>query len=248
MIDDRQKFLRNINIQSTRLGKNKKVLNNSINFMNKLNFYDYPYLWTWFGVPIIQKPTEILVNQEIIFKLKPDVIIETGIARGGSLIFYASILSLIKKKFKVIGIDIELRKHNRESLDKSKFSNSIKVIDGSSTEKKTFLKVKNLIRKKSKVLVILDSDHSKKHVYEECKLYSTLVSKNSYLIVADTVLGFMNKKQTPKKRSKIWFKGNEPMSAAKKFLKENKNFKIDKTLNGKLIFSSSYNGYMKKIR
>ncbi len=248
MIDDRNKFLKNINIQSTRLGKNKKILNDSINFINKLNFYDYPYLWTWLGVPIIQKPTEILVNQEIIFKLKPDVIIETGIARGGSLIFYASILSLLKKEFKVIGIDIELRKHNKESLNKSKFSNSIKIIDGSSTEKKTFLKVKNLIKKKSKVLVILDSDHSKKHVYEECKLYSTLVSKNSYLIVADTILGFMNKNQTPKKRSKIWFKGNEPMSAAKKFLKENKNFKIDKTLNGKLIFSSSYNGYMKKIR
>ena len=106
---------------------------------------------------------------------------------------------MIKKKFKVIGIDIELRKHNRESLNKSKFSNSIKVIDGSSTEKKTFLKVKNLIRKKSKVLVILDSDHSKKHVYEECKLYSTLVSKNSYLIVADTVLGFMNKNKLLRK-------------------------------------------------
>ena len=115
-------------------------------------------------------------------------------------------------------------------------------------QRKNIFKSKELDKKKSKVLVILDSDHSKKHVYEECKLYSTLVSKNSYLIVADTVLGFMNKKQTPKKRSKIWFKGNEPMSAAKKFLKENKNFKIDKTLNGKLIFSSSYNGYMKKIR
>lgn len=248
MIDDRKKFLKNIKFQSTKLGKNKKVLNDSINFIDQLNFYDYPYLWTWFGVPIIQKPAEILVNQELIFKLKPDVIIETGIARGGSLIFYASILSMLKKKFQVIGIDIDLRKHNRESLKKSKFSNSIKIIDGSSVEKETFLKVKKLIKKKSKVLVILDSDHSKNHVYEECKLYSTLVSKNSYLIVADTILGFMNKSQTPRRRSKIWYKGNEPMSAAKKFLKENKNFIIDKTLNGKLIFSSSYNGYLKKIK
>ena len=128
------------------------------------------------------------------------------------------------------------------------YSKSIKIIDGSSTEKKTFLKIKKLIDKNSKVLVILDSDHSKKHVYNECKLYSTLVTKNSYLIVADTMLGFMKKNQTPKKRSAVWYKGNEPMSAAKKFLKENKNFKIDKNLNGKLIFSSSYNGYLKKIR
>jgi cephalosporin hydroxylase len=248
MIDDRKKFLKNINDKSTKLGKNKKILRNSINFMHQLNFYDYPYLWTWFGVPIIQKPTEILVNQEIIYKLKPDVIIETGVARGGSLIFYASILSMLKKKFKVIGVDIDLRKHNRESLNKSKFSNSIKIIDGSSEDKNTFLKVKKLIKKKSKVLVILDSDHSKNHVYEECKLYSTLVSKNSYLIVADTILGFMKKNQTPKKRSKIWFKGNEPMGAVKKFLKENKSFEIDKTLNGKLIFSSSFNGYLKRVR
>ena len=248
MNDDRKKFLKNIDAKSARLGKNKKILNESINFINQVNFYDYLYLWTWLGVPIIQNPTEILVNQEIIFKIKPDVIIETGIARGGSLIFYASILSLLKKKFKVIGVDIDLRKHNRNSLNKSKFSKSIKIIDGSSTEKKTFLKIKKLINKNSKVLVILDSDHSKNHVYEECKLYSTLVSKNSYLIVADTILGFMNKNQTPKKRSNIWYKGNEPMSAAKKFLKENKNFQIDKSLNGKLIFSSSYNGYLKKIK
>lgn len=248
MTDDRKKFIRNINIKSTKLGENKKILDASISLINRLNFYDYPYLWTWFGVPIIQKPTEIFVNQEIIFKLKPDVIIETGVARGGSLIFYASILSLLKKKFQVIGIDIDLRKHNRESLNKSKFSNSIKIIDGSSIESKTFLKVQKLIKKKNRVLVILDSNHSKEHVYEECKLYSTVVTKNSYLIVADTILGFMNKKQTPKKTSKIYYKGNEPMSAVKKFLKEYKNFKIDKTLNGKLIFSSSYNGYLKKVR
>ena len=248
MKDDRKKFLKKTNIQSSKLGRNKKILNKLINFINKIDNYDYSYLWTWLGVPIIQNPAEILVNQEIIFKTKPDVIIETGIARGGSLIFYASILSLLKKKFKVIGVDIDLRNHNRDSLNKSMYSKSIKIIDGSSTEKKTFLKIKKLIDKNSKVLVILDSDHSKKHVYNECKLYSTLVTKNSYLIVADTMLGFMKKNQTPKKRSAVWYKGNEPMSAAKKFLKENKNFKIDKNLNGKLIFSSSYNGYLKKIR
>lgn len=248
MKDDRKKFLKNIFIQSSNLGKNKKILKKSLNFINQINYYDYSYLWTWFGVPIIQNPSEILVNQEIIFKIKPDVIIETGIARGGSLIFYASILSLLKKKFRVIGVDINLRNHNRDSLNKSKFSKSIKIIDGSSTEEKTFLKIKKLVNKKSKVLVILDSDHGKKHVYNECKLYSTLVTKNSYLIVADTILGFMNKNQTPKKTSKIWYKGNEPMSAVNEFLKKNKNFKIDKSLNGKLIFSSSYNGYLKKIK
>ncbi len=248
MKDDRKKFQRETNLQSYKLGKNKKILNESIKFIKTLDYYDYSYLWTWFGLPIIQNPAEILVNQEIIFKTKPDVIVETGIARGGSLVFYASILSLLKKKFKIIGIDINLRRHNRDNIKKSRYSKSIKIINGSSTDNKTFFKIKKLISKNSKVLVILDSDHSKKHVYDECRLYSSLVTKNSYLIVADTMLGFMKKNQTPKKRSSIWYKGNEPMSAAKNFLKENKNFKIDKSLNGKLIFSSSYNGYLKRIR
>lgn len=247
-IDDRKIFSKKTELLSTKLGKDKKILNKSINFATAMQKYFYPYLWSWMGVPIIQNPADILVNQEIIYKLKPDIIIETGIARGGSLIFYASILSMVKKKFKVIGVDINLHKHNRKSINNSKFSKFIKIIDGSSVDKKLFLKIKRLIKKKSKVLVILDSDHSKKHVYEECKLYSSLVSKNSYLIVADTILGFMNKNQTPKMRSKIWYRNNEPMSAANKFLTENKDFKIDKTLNGKLIFSSSFNGYLKKIR
>jgi cephalosporin hydroxylase len=248
MKDDRKKFLENINLQSTKLGKNKKIFNNSLKFINDIDDYDYNYLWTWFGVPIIQLPADIIVNQEVIFNTKPDVIIETGIARGGSLIFYASILKLIKKKFKVIGIDINLKKHNRKSIKQSIFSRYIKLIDGSSVDINTISKIKKMIKKNDKILVILDSNHSKEHVYEECKLYSTLVTKNSYLIVTDTILGFMSKKQTPTKRSDIWYKGNEPMSAVKKFLKKNKSFRIDKSLNGKLIFASSYNGYLKKIK
>ena len=101
-IDDRKLFSKKTEILSTRLGKDKKILTKSINFATAMQKYFYPYLWSWMGVPIIQNPADILVNQEIIYKLKPDIIIETGIARGGSLIFYASILSMVKKKFKVI--------------------------------------------------------------------------------------------------------------------------------------------------
>ena len=141
MKDDRKKFQRETNLQSYKLGKNKKILNESIKFIKTLDDYDYSYLWTWFGLPIIQNPAEILVNQEIIFKTKPDVIVETGIARGGSLVF-TSILSLLKKKFKIIGIDINLRRHNRDNIKKSRYSKSIKIINGSSTDNKTFLKKK----------------------------------------------------------------------------------------------------------
>ena len=107
--------------------------------------------------------------------------------------------------------------------------------------------IKLKISKKDKVMVILDSNHSKKHVLEECRSYSKIVSKHCYLVVADTILGYFNKKQTPKKRSHIWYKGNEPYSAVKEFLKINKNFKIDEKLNGKLIFSSSFNGYLRRL-
>ena len=247
-MDDRKKFKKTTKSFCLKLGKSKKILKKSINFLTELDKFNYSYLWTWAGVPIIQLPSEILVNQEIIFRTKPNIIIETGVARGGSILFYASILSLIHKKYKVIGIDNDLRPHNKKSIFNNPLSNKIKIIEGSSIEKKVLQKILKKIDKRDKVMVILDSNHSKKHVLQECKLYSKIVTKNCYLVVADTILGFFNKKQTPKKRSSIWHKGNEPFAAVKDFLKINKNYIIDKELNGKLIFSSSFNGYLKKIK
>ena len=163
-MDDRNKFLKNIKYKSLALGKNKKLLKKSMDFLYNLENYDYSYLWTWFGVPIIQFPADMMVTQEIIFKTKPDIIIETGVARGGSLIFYASILKLIKKKFRIIGIDIDIRLHNKESILSSKLSNYITLLNGSSVSENIIKKVKKIIPKKSKVMVILDSNHTKKHV------------------------------------------------------------------------------------
>lgn len=248
MTDDRKKFLKNITLQSNKLGKNKNILNQSIKFLKNVDDYDYSYLWTWFGVPIIQLPADIMVMQEILYKIKPDVVIETGVARGGSLLFYASILKLIKKKFKIIGIDVDIRQHNKKSIKNSIFSRYIKLIQSSSTDSNIKKKINKYVKKKNKILVILDSNHTKKHVLEECKIYSKFVSKNSYLVIADTIIGFLKNNEMPKKRSIVLKKGNEPLSALKDFLKINKKFKVDKTLNGKLIFSSNYNGFLKKIR
>ena len=248
MKDDRKKFLNNIIIKSRRLGNNKKIFKKSLNFIHDVDKYDYSYLWTWLGVPIIQLPSDIMVAQELIYKVKPDIIIETGVARGGSLLFYASILKLIKKKFKVIGIDIDIRAHNKKSIESSFLSKNIKLLEGSSTDYLILKKVKNCINKNDKVMIILDSNHTKEHVLKECNMYANLVSKNSYLIVADTIVGYLDNKQIPKKRSIILKKGDEPASAVRDFLKINKKYKIDKNLNGKLIFSSNFNGYLKKVR
>jgi len=248
MRDDRKKFLNNVIIKSRKLGNNKKIFKKSLNFIHDVDKYDYSYLWTWLGVPIIQLPSDVMVAQELIFKVKPDIIIETGVARGGSLLFYASILKLIKKKFKVIGIDIDIRAHNRKSIESSFLSKNIKLLEGSSTDYLILKKVKNCINKNDKVMIILDSNHTKEHVLKECNMYENLVSKNSYLIVADTIVGYLDNKQIPKKRSIILKKGNEPASAVKDFLKINNKYKIDKNLNGKLIFSSNFNGYLKKVR
>ena len=246
-MDDRKKFNRNSVKSSLKLGKSRSILKKSIKFLCDLDKFNYSYLWTWGGVPIIQLPSEILVNQEIIFRTKPNIIIETGVARGGSLLFYSSLLRFMYKNYKVIGIDNDLRPYNRKSIFKSSLSKNVSIVNGSSIDIKTINKVKKKISKKDKVMVILDSNHSKKHVLEECRSYSKIVSKHCYLVVADTILGYFNKKQTPKKRSHIWYKGNEPYSAVKEFLKINKNFKIDEKLNGKLIFSSSFNGYLRRL-
>jgi len=245
--DDRKKFKLQMEQNSLKLGKSKINLKKSIEILTLFDKNYYSYIWSWLGMPIIQQPSEILVNQEIIFNYKPDVVIESGVARGGSVIFYSSILNFLKKKYQVIGVDIGLRDHNRKAIFSHKMSKNIKIFDGSSIDIKIFQKIQKICKNK-KVIVILDSDHSKKHVLEELNLYSQLIKKNGYIVVADTILGFLNKKQTPTKVSKILYRGNEPYSALKEFLKKNKNFVIDKKLNGKLLISQNFNGYIKKIK
>lgn len=245
--DDRKIFKSIMESNSLKLGLSKKNLKKSIEILTLLDQHYYSYIWSWMGLPIIQLPSETMVNQEIIYKYQPDVIVETGVARGGSVLFYSTILNMIKKKYKVIGIDIALRKYNRKAIFQHRMSKNICILDGSSTDSEIFKKVKKLCKNK-KVIVILDGDHSKKHVAEELRLYSQLIKKNGYIVAADTILGFLNKKQTPTKVSQVLYKGNEPYSAVKEFLKKNKDFKIDKALNGKLLISQNYSGYIKKIK
>ena len=245
--DDRELFLKNIKEKSLSLGLDDDIFKKSKDLIYDLDAYDYNYLWTWMGVPIIQLPADIMATQEVIWKTKPDIIIETGVARGGSLIFMASILEVIGKG-KVIGVDIDIREHNRESIESHPLSKRINLIEGGSVDTDTLAKVRSHIRKDSKVMVVLDSDHSRDHVLNECRAYGSMVTLGCYLVVADTLVGHIEEKDAPTNRSKLWFKGNDPLSATNDYLNENNDFVVDEQINGKLVLSSSPGGYLLKVR
>ena len=164
--------------------KNKIKAYSCVNFLLETK---YVYHFDWFGFPIIQFPSDILVVQEILYREKPDIVIECGIGRGGSLIFYSSILKLIKKKFQVIGVELSLGS-NKKKINKSPFSKNIKLIEGSSTEEKTVAKIKDILKNYNKPLIILDSNHTHQHVLDELNIYSKFVKKNGYLIVFDRII------------------------------------------------------------
>jgi cephalosporin hydroxylase len=209
--------------------------------------FQYSYHFSWMGRPIIQYPQDMIALQELIWKIKPDLIIETGIARGGSLIFSASLLQLIGKG-KVIGIDVDIRKQNRIEIEKHSMFKRIKMIEGSSIDQKVVKKVYQLAKNKKQILVILDSNHSHEHVLRELELYSPLVSKNSYLIVFDTVIEDISTPQTKSHQKRSWGKGDNPKTAVKSFLKSNKRFIIDKEIENKLMITVAPSGYLKCIK
>lgn len=244
--DDRKEFEAQKKRDVASLGKDTEAFETSKNTVIALDKYNYTYLWSWMGLPIIQWPADIIATQEVIWRIKPDVIIETGVARGGSMVFLASMLKLLGKG-KVIGVDIDIRSHNRNAIEEHPLSEFIELIEGPSTSKEVLDKVSELINPHDVVMVILDSDHSRDHVLDECRSYSRFVSKGSYLVVADTFIGYLNEDEAPKNRSKLWYKGNEPLTARDAFLSECNAFQIDQTINDKLVLSSSPGGYLLRV-
>ncbi|MCG8490851.1 MAG: cephalosporin hydroxylase family protein [Sneathiellales bacterium] len=245
--DDRKEFEENKSRQSIALGKDQEAFRQSTDLLTKLDEYDYSYLWSWMGVPIIQMPADIMATQEVIWATKPDVIIETGVARGGSVIFMASLLEVMGQG-QVIGVDIDIRKHNRQAIEEHPMSKRITLIEGGSADEDIVKKVEALIPEGARVMVVLDSDHSRDHVLAECRAYGRLVTEGCYLVVADTLVGHLDEENAPKKRSKIWYKGDEPLSALNDYMSECDRFEVDEELNGKLVLSSSPGGYLRCIR
>jgi cephalosporin hydroxylase len=182
--------------------------------------------------------------QEIIWNIKPDLIIETGIAHGGSLVFYASLLELIGKG-KVLGIDIDIRSHNRKAIEEHPMYKRIHMLEGSSVTQEMVDRVKSYTPGKEKILVCLDSNHTHQHVLDELNYYSPFVSVGSYIVVFDTIVEDLPEGYLP---SRQWHVGNNPKTAVQEFLNQNKNFKSDTTIDNKLLISVAPGGYLKRIK
>jgi cephalosporin hydroxylase len=204
--------------------------------------HKYSYNFTWLGRPIIQFPQDIVAMQEIIWRVQPDLIIETGVAHGGSLVFYASMLELIGRSGLVLGIDVDIREHNRIEVEKHRMATRISMIQGSSIAEKTLEQVRDVAAGKRVVLAVLDSHHTHSHVLRELELYSPFVTKGSYLVVFDTVIEDMPEDSFP---DRPWGKGDNPKTAVWEFLKTNDRFVIDKTIQDKLAITVAPDGYLK---
>ncbi len=242
MKDDFEKE-RKENIKNLSENENLKLI--STKWIESVSRFNYSYNFDWLGRPIIQFPQDIIVLQEIIWNVKPDLVIETGIAHGGSIIFYASLLELIGKNGLVIGIDNDIREHNRAEIEKHSMYKRIKMIEGSSIDKKVVDKVYEQAKDKKNIMVILDSNHDHEHVLNELNLYSSLVTKGSYLVVLDTVIEDMPENFF---KNRPWGKGNNPKTAVWEFLKRTNRFEIDKEIEDKLLITVAPDGYLKCVK
>lgn len=214
-------------------------------FNTESNKAQYSYNFSWMGRPIIQYPQDMIAMQELIWDIKPDLIIETGIAHGGSLIYYASLLELIGEG-EVLGVDIDIRAHNKKEIEAHPMFKRIKMIEGSSIDLSTIEKVKEVANGKKRIIVSLDSNHTHEHVLRELELYAPFVTAGSYLVVFDTIVedlpdGYFT-------QARPWGIGNNPKTAVHAFLKSNENFVIDHAIDNKLLISVAPEGYLKRIK
>ncbi len=238
---------------------NKKWQELSLNWMKEAFHNRYMYNFESLGRPIIQTPIDMAAMQELIWEIKPDLIIETGIAHGGSLIFSASMLALLDmcdaiesgksinpkvSNRKVLGIDIDIRAHNRSAIEAHPMASRIQMIQGSSIVADIIAQVHAVAAKYSRILVCLDSNHTHEHVLAELKAYAPLTSVGSYCVVFDTVVEDLPKEMFP---DRPWGPGNNPKTAVWEYLKTHPEFQIDKSIQDKLLITVAPDGYLKRI-
>jgi cephalosporin hydroxylase len=217
----------------------------SHSFMDASTRAKYSYNFSWLGRPIIQYPQDIVAMQEIIWKVKPEIIVETGVAHGGSLSFYASMLQLLGGDGVIVGIDVDIRTHNRHEIEKHPLFGRMRLIEGSSVDQTVVNTVKGLCTARQSVMVVLDSNHTHDHVLRELRLYAPLVTVGSYCVVFDTII-----EDVPDGTysDRPWGKGNNPKTAVLEFLKENPRFVVDEEMRSKLLISVASDGYLRRVR
>lgn len=246
----------------------KQLRAKSLKWLEEIGAYNYTYNFSWLGRPIIQLPQDMVAMQELIWSIKPDMIIETGIAHGGSLIFHASMLALLDycdmRKHgshkiadrEVVGIDIDIRSHNRAKIEDHPLYDKITLIEGSSIESSTSHQVRELAKGKKKVLVCLDSNHTHDHVLEELKIYAPMVSKGSYCVVFDTLIEDLDDENFI---DRPWGRGNNSKTALHAYLKmlndndcrglegEKLNFLVNQDIENKLLLTACPSGYLQRV-
>ena len=245
MNDELKKFYSERKENISKQEKSKELKKLGVDFIKKVEKTKYSYNFSWMGSPIIAYPQDMIAMQEIIWDIKPDLIIECGVAHGGSIIYYASLLNLIGKG-SVLGIDIDIREHNRKLIESHPMFNRIKLIEGSSISNEVFNEVKNISNSYNKVLVCLDSNHTHDHVLKELELYAPLVSKDSYCVVFDTVIEDMGIDWDWNDRD--WGVGNNPKTALHEYLTINNDFEIDRSIDSKLLITVAPDGFLKRVK
>jgi cephalosporin hydroxylase len=223
------------------IAKDKDVQALSRIWIREIARHRYAYNFTWLGRPIIQFPQDMVAIQELIWKIRPDVVIETGVAHGGSLLFSASMLELLGGDRYVIGIDIDIRSHNRVEIEAHPLAKRVRLIEGSSIDENVANRVREMVGPDSVVLVILDSNHTHAHVLRELEIYSQFVGAGSYVVVYDTLIEDMPDDLIV---DRPWGPGNNPKTAVWEFLKTNSRFVIDGDIESKLLITVAPDGYL----
>lgn len=245
-----EKFKRECADEIARMGNDSELAAQTRSWMDLANRAKYSYHFEWMGRPVIQYPQDILALQEIIWTVKPDLIIETGIAHGGSLIFSASMLELNAisggpQDAQVLGIDVDIRRHNRAAIEAHSMTRRISMIQGSSVAPEVVSAVKAKAAGKGSILILLDSNHTHDHVLAELEAYAELTTIGSYCVVYDTVIEDMREESFS---DRPWGRGNNAKTAARDFLKHHPEFEIDKSIQHKLLITVAPDGYLKRIR
>jgi cephalosporin hydroxylase len=253
-------FTKEVEARVAAVPGNKELNDSAAQFMRASIASQYSYNYFWLGRPIIQYPQDMVAMQELIWTVKPDLIIETGIAHGGSLILSASMLALLelseaaekgevvdpaKPKRKVLGIDIDIRPHNKQAIEAHPMASRIEMIQGSSIAPEIMDQVRKVAAGYSRILISLDSNHTHEHVLEELKLYAPLTSVGSYCVVFDTVVEDLPKELAG---DRPWGPGDNPKTAVFEYLKTHPEFEIDKSVENKLLITVAPDGFLKRLR
>jgi cephalosporin hydroxylase len=242
--DDRARFEEEKRAAAARMAADEELARDALDLNVAADRHDWSYQWSWLGLPVIQMPPDIVVLQEVIWETRPQLVIETGIARGGSLVLYASILELLGEG-EVLGIDVDIRAHNRGAIEAHPLAKRIRMIEGSSLDEDIVARASAAAAEVERVMVVLDSNHSHEHVLGELRAYGRLVTVGQFLVVADT---FVEQIPAQEHRPREWGPGNNPATALQAWLDEVDGFEPDPFVNSKLLLTASPGGYLRRVR